>query len=109
MICLFLFQFDPHFSLFEELKYSDKKGFKKFCFEFSQFKLTYQKDPRVSICFAFICNKFNLFISLAYYTFVRFFLNVGLHLASDFYFGKSKKKYNIHICALNHILYQKFT
>ncbi len=46
-VYLLAFQFDPHCSLFEELKYSEKKSFKKYCFEFSQYKLTYQKDPRV--------------------------------------------------------------
>ena len=46
---LFIFQFDPHFSLFNEFKFSDKKGFKKYYFEFSKYKLSYQKDTRVRL------------------------------------------------------------
>ena len=44
---LFLLQFDPQFSLFTEFKYSEKKSFKKYYFEFSQYRLSYHKDTKV--------------------------------------------------------------
>ena len=49
-ICMYWsLQFDPQRSLFGELKFSEKKGFKKFGFDFTQFRLSYYKDvARVS-------------------------------------------------------------
>ncbi|KAK2155340.1 hypothetical protein LSH36_242g03022 [Paralvinella palmiformis] len=38
--------FDPHTALFSELKYCEKKGFKKYCFEFSHMQMSYKKDSR---------------------------------------------------------------
>ena len=43
-----LFQCDSHFSLFGELRFSDKKNFKRFSFEFSQAKLIYSKEKVVN-------------------------------------------------------------
>lgn len=51
-------QFDPHFSLFSELRYSEKskRNWRKFAFEFSHYALRMRKDTKV--CFSSIINTF---------------------------------------------------
>ena len=62
-INLFVFvtlQFDrAHLSLYGELRFSERKGFKKFYFEFSQYKLMYHKDTKVGFILSAVakCNK----------------------------------------------------
>ena len=48
-LSLSLLQIEPSLSLFSELKYSEKRGWKKLCFEFSRAQLSYQKDSRVRV------------------------------------------------------------
>ena len=47
---LAMFQFDPHFSLFSELRYAEKgkKNWRKFYFEFSHYSLRMRKDTKVT-------------------------------------------------------------
>ena len=40
-------QFDPTISLFSELRYASRKSFRKYCFEFSKYALSYRKDSKV--------------------------------------------------------------
>src|SRR6218665_3876311 len=47
-VCALFFQHDPHLSLFSELKYTSKKTFHKYFFQYSQFSLGFRKDSRVS-------------------------------------------------------------
>ena len=45
----FLFQYEPCKPLFAEMKYCDKKKAVKMTFEFTQAKLSYYKDSKVSL------------------------------------------------------------